>query len=237
MTSQNPYESAAAALRADILRGTFTSGESLPGQRVLAGRYGVAPNTMGDALRLLAKEGLVEMAPRRRTRVLQPAAPMEARLSPDGLISPVDAGGASYDELRPDGRGAGAIAAEIPFATEALGLAPNVRLFVRQVTLLHTGVPWALQTLFTTEAPGAAPGAHAGAVAPFLAGTARSETRHTSRWSARPATPDERELLRAGPQAVVTEMRRVGFVEDRPHSYLLTVVRADRATILTESGN
>ncbi|RLU82067.1 GntR family transcriptional regulator [Streptomyces griseocarneus] len=228
MTSHHPHERAAEALRADILGGTFTPGELLPGQRELAGRYGVAPNTMGEALRLLEREGLVEMAPRRRSRVLQPVPRMEAYLSRDGLIDPTDASGLGRNDLRVGARGTDALAAE------ALGLAPDSLFFIQQAVLLQGGAPWAVQTLFTPEALDAA--ASGGQVA-SVAAVAAGEMRHTGRFAARPASTEERELLRARADATVMEIRRAGFIEERPNSYLVTVIRADRVNILWESGS
>ncbi|WP_424892393.1 GntR family transcriptional regulator [Streptomyces sp. XH2] len=232
MTSHHPHERAAEALRADILGGRFTPGEQLPGQRELAGRYGVAQNTMGEALRLLEREGLVETAPRRRSRVLQPAPHMEAHLTRSGLISLTDRSGLGRNDLRTGTRGTD------PLATEALGLAPGSTLFIQQAVLLQGGAPWALQTLFTPTAPDAATAGDQAAIATLLtAGAAAHETRHTGRWAARPASTEERELLRARADATVMEIRRAGFIKERPNSYLLTVVRADRVTILWGSGS
>ncbi|MEU9744853.1 GntR family transcriptional regulator [Streptomyces niveus] len=228
MTSHHPHEQAAAALRADILNGTFAAGERLPGQRELAEKYDVAQNTMGQALKVLESEGLVEMAPRRRARVLQPAPLMEARLAGDGLLAPAQPEGAAYEFLQVQGRRVD------PRASEALSLAPHTPLFAQKAVLLHAGAPWALQTLLTAK-PATALRGQGAAGAPFPAGAEAQETGHASQWSGRPASPEEGELLRAGRSATVLEVRRVGFIDERPNSYLVTVVRADRVTILTQN--
>ncbi|MFE3555108.1 GntR family transcriptional regulator [Streptomyces sp. NPDC059193] len=228
MTSHHPHEHAAAALRADITAGTFAPGEALPGQRELAEKYGVAQNTMGQALRLLEAEGLVEMSPRRRTRVLQSFPHLEARLSRDGLLWPADVDNLGYSDLRAGARSVN------PQAAEALTRPPTARLFEAQAVLLHAGTPWALQTLFTAAAARSIGGKHAVTVEPFLAEGAKRETAHSSRWSARSATAEENRLLR-GHGLTVQEVRRVGYIDERPNSYLLTVVRADRVTILMDS--
>ncbi|MEU0214099.1 GntR family transcriptional regulator [Streptomyces sp. NPDC006265] len=226
MTSHHPHEQVAAALRADILSGRLTPGEKLPGQRELAEKYGVAPNTMAQALRVLEEEGLVEMAPRRRSRVLQPTAAMEARLHEDGLVRPADSDGGGHNDIRSGAPGTDAA------AVEALNLAPDASLSVRQAVLLQAGAPWALQTLFTPAALDVT-GAEAATVAPFTVGPLRRETSHANNWTARPATTEECSLLRSRGGAAVFEIRRVGFTDERPTSYLLTVVRADRVTIRT----
>ncbi|MBT1190116.1 GntR family transcriptional regulator [Streptomyces sp. CJ_13] len=228
MTSHHPHERAAAALRADITAGTYAAGAELPGQRELAEKYGVAQNTMGQALRLLEAEGLVEMAPRRRTRVLQSFPHLEVRVSGAGHLQPVDTENLGHADLRAGTRVANQQAAE------ALLLSPSARLFENQAVLLHAGTPWATQTLLTAAEPDTGDGTHAVTVAPFVTGAARQESGHRSRCSARPATTEENRLLR-GHGLTVLEIRRVGYVEERPNSYLLTVVRADRVTILTES--
>ncbi|MGW7201151.1 GntR family transcriptional regulator [Streptomyces chryseus] len=230
MTSHHPHEQAAAALRADITAGTFPAGAALPGQRELAAKYGVAFNTMGQALRLLEVEGLVEMAPRRRTRVLQSFPHLEVRVSGDGHLWPVDTDNLGYSDLRAGTRAVNQQAAE------ALTLPPGAQLFERQAVLLHTGAPWALQTLLTAVELDAAGGGHAVTVDPFVTGVARQETKHRNRWSARPATAEENALFR-GHGLTVLEIRRVGYAEERPSSYLVTVVRADRVTIYEEGAS
>ncbi|MFD8732343.1 GntR family transcriptional regulator [Streptomyces sp. NPDC059611] len=224
MTSPHPHEQVAAELRADILSGRLAPGESLPGQRELGEKLGVAPNTVAQALRLLEEEGLVETAPRRRSRVLQPAAAMEVWLHEDGLFRPADSDGNGHTDVRRGEPGTDAA------AVEALDRAPNAALSVRQAVLLQAGTPWALQTLFTPD-PLADTSAEAATIAPFTMGSLRHEDSHTSSWSARPATTGERSLLRSRTGTAVFEVRRIGYTTNRPTSYLLTVIRADRVSI------
>ena len=54
----------AAQLRSDISQGLYKVGERLPSQRELATRLGGAPNTVGEALKILAGEGLVRIRDR-----------------------------------------------------------------------------------------------------------------------------------------------------------------------------
>ena len=230
MTSHHPHEQVAAALRADILSGRLAPGDQLPGQRELGEKLGVAPNTVAQALRLLEEEGLVETAPRRRSRVLQPALAMTVRLHEDGLIRPAESGDGGHDDTRRGVPGTDAA------AVEALGLTPDAVLSVRQSVLLQAGIPWALQTLFTPDLL-AVSGAEAATVAPFTAGTLRREDSHTSSWGARSATTEECSLLKSKAGTAVFEIRRVGYTDERPTSYLLTVVRADRVTIRTGSAS
>lgn len=226
MTSHHPHEQVAAALRADIVSGRLAPGEKLPGQRELGERLGVAPNTVAQALRLLEEEGLVETAPRRRSRVLQPASAVEVRLHEDGLVRPTVSGDSSHSDMRRGEPGTDAS------AVEALGVAPDAALSVRQAVLLQGGTPWALQTLFTPDTL-TVTAADAATVAPFTVGPLRREDRHASSWGARPATREECSLLKSKAGTTAFEIRRVGFIDERPSSYLLTVVRADRVTIWT----
>lgn len=46
-------------LREGITSGQYRAGQKLPGYRQLARSFGAAPNTVGEAVRLLADEGLV----------------------------------------------------------------------------------------------------------------------------------------------------------------------------------
>jgi DNA-binding GntR family transcriptional regulator len=170
------------------------------------------------------------MAPRRRTRVLQPFPHLEVQVSDAGHLQPVDTDNLGHADSRVGTRVANQQAAE------ALLLSPTARLFENQAVLLHAGTPWATQTLLTAAEPDPGSGTHAVTVAPFITGAARQETGHRSRWSARPATAEENRQLR-GHGLTVLEIRRVGYVHERPNSYLLTVVRADRVTILTEKGS
>lgn len=56
---RKPYIKVAAAIRAAILSGELRPGEQLSSGKDLAGFFGVAPNTVGSAIRLLRDEGFV----------------------------------------------------------------------------------------------------------------------------------------------------------------------------------
>lgn len=53
----------AAQLRAEIESGTYPADTKLPPYRELAKTLGAAPNTVGEAVRILASEGLVVIKP------------------------------------------------------------------------------------------------------------------------------------------------------------------------------
>jgi DNA-binding GntR family transcriptional regulator len=62
----------AARLRQEIARGKYRPGEKLPSQRELATQLGAAPNTVGEAIKLLASDGLVRIRDRSGAEVLDP---------------------------------------------------------------------------------------------------------------------------------------------------------------------
>jgi integrase len=64
-----PYERIAADLRGAIDAGILRVGDSLPAEKVLATRYGVAPSTAHRAVALLVAAGLVSAARGRRATV------------------------------------------------------------------------------------------------------------------------------------------------------------------------
>jgi len=68
----------AAELRKRIADDTYPVGSRLPGYRRLAEQMGAAPNTVGEAVRLLATEGLVEITDKSGSRVLPPTRPEPA---------------------------------------------------------------------------------------------------------------------------------------------------------------
>lgn len=60
-------------LRALIQSGTYAVGDKLPGYRTLASQLRAAPNTIGEAIRLLAAEGLLVVKPNSGAYVSDPA--------------------------------------------------------------------------------------------------------------------------------------------------------------------
>src|SRR5262245_49889558 len=74
-------EDIADRIRARILDGTFAAGRALPGERLLAARFGVSRGSVRDAFRMLETIGLLE------TRHGQGTFPRE--LSVDRLVTPL----------------------------------------------------------------------------------------------------------------------------------------------------
>lgn len=70
-------------MRNDISTGKYLPGDRLPGRRELARQFGVAPNTVGEAVRLLAADGVVATKDKSGTIVLPPGErpSAEARLA------------------------------------------------------------------------------------------------------------------------------------------------------------
>ena len=57
------YEQIALMIANDISRGSFTEGERISGRSVLAGRYGVSPETIRKALSLLHEQHITRASP------------------------------------------------------------------------------------------------------------------------------------------------------------------------------
>jgi GntR family transcriptional regulator len=93
------YREVAADIRARIRSGTLAPGEQLGSLRAMGEEYGIAVNTLRDALRLLRDEGLVETLPGKGSFVTGvPAAPEDAWR--ESVEKRVDALEAEVAELR-----------------------------------------------------------------------------------------------------------------------------------------
>ncbi|CEP66168.1 Transcription regulator HTH, GntR [Moorella glycerini] len=57
------YEQIALMIAGEILRGTYSEGERVSGRTILAGQYGVSPETVRKALALLQARQVVEVVP------------------------------------------------------------------------------------------------------------------------------------------------------------------------------
>lgn len=233
MPTPAPFERTAAALRRDILGGTFAAGEFLPGQRELAERYGVAYNTAAQALKVLAAEGLVEVIPRKGSVVLASAPPLEITWDREAYVRPT-AGGGSADELHVE-------TLQAPeHVSHALGLEPGAQVLARRTALSHSGAPWAARTLFIprwvaneVRVLGAATPVDE---ADALAERGLGETGFLGRWSARSALPDEERLLRSA-SAPVHVVERTALHGQRPVVFAVTAVRADRVFMSRAGGS
>lgn len=229
-----PRERAAAAIRADILNGAFEPGEFLPGQRELAARYGVAYNTVGDALKVLVAEELVEVIPRKGSRVLPSTSTVEVQWRTDGHVAPIGA----------DTLGAGVdLKVEAGHALKDIALALHgevgMDILLRRSVLQHDGMSWAMRELYfpTSVVDLAPPLASADYVdeAQVLSEHGMRETGQLSHWYARPAMAEEAQLLRSG-SSPVHAVRRVSFCEDTPVCCELLVIRADKVRLAQSSG-
>lgn len=93
MTDARPryrYVAVAGALRADIGRGVYPPGASLPSRARLARDHQVSEIVVRAALRLLHAEGLIETRSGRATRVIAPS-PDAAETSVSGAPAADDA--------------------------------------------------------------------------------------------------------------------------------------------------
>jgi len=233
MPPRAPAERATAALRADILSGTFAVGRFLPGLRELSEQYGVAYNTIRQALKVLAAEGLVEVIPQRGSMVLSPIATVELEWSADGHVQPAGQGLGAGVDLQVGVRLAdGAVAA-------ALQLLTGASVTVRQSVLVHGGAPWAVRRLYVPQdlvdsarllgSPGPVDEGRA------LEEAGMAETGQRTRWTVQPADPEESRLLESGASALHL-VRRVGYHDQRPVSCEVLTIRTDRVVMSQLSG-
>ncbi|GGX32488.1 GntR family transcriptional regulator [Streptomyces lomondensis] len=118
------YRRIASELLGELRDGTVPPGERLPGERRLAGHFGVSRETVRQALELLRREGLVA-TDRRGSHATLPGPPVE---SADSLTFPVGARAATPGTVA---RATVAWEAPPPEHAEALGLAPG------RPTLIH----------------------------------------------------------------------------------------------------
>ncbi|MFI8189275.1 GntR family transcriptional regulator [Streptomyces sp. NPDC085946] len=118
------YRRIAAQLLGELRDGAIPPGERLPGERRLAGRFGVSRETVRQALELLRRDGLVT-TDRRGSHATLPGLPVE---TPAWLTFPVGARAAD-----PGAAARATVAWEAPPAehARALGLAPD------RPTLVH----------------------------------------------------------------------------------------------------
>jgi DNA-binding transcriptional regulator YhcF (GntR family) len=82
-----PFRQAADDLRKRIGKGQFGPGERLPSIRALAEEYGVAPQTMQNALKELRKDGLVVAQQGRAFFVRDPGRPQAAGTDAERLTA------------------------------------------------------------------------------------------------------------------------------------------------------
>ncbi|MEU0192906.1 GntR family transcriptional regulator [Streptomyces afghaniensis] len=118
------YRRLAVELLGELRDGTVPPGERLPGERRLAGHFGVSRETVRQALELLRRDGLVA-TDRRGSHATLPGPPVE---SPASLTFPVGARAATPGTVA---RATVAWEPPPPDHAEALGLAPG------RPTLIH----------------------------------------------------------------------------------------------------
>jgi DNA-binding GntR family transcriptional regulator len=82
-----PYRQAADDLRSRIGKGEFAPGQVLPPVRALAAEYGIAPQTMQNALKELRNEKLVVSQQGRGFFVRDPARPAAGRTDAERLAA------------------------------------------------------------------------------------------------------------------------------------------------------
>ena len=86
--------------RDDISKGTYATGDKLPSYRELAAKFGAAPNTVGEAVRLLAAENLVRIRQTNRAVVCSPEEAEQSEAPEAALRTKFDEARTELHEVR-----------------------------------------------------------------------------------------------------------------------------------------
>ncbi|MFE4515398.1 GntR family transcriptional regulator [Kitasatospora sp. NPDC056783] len=126
----------ADAIRTAIQAGVYPVGKKLPGVRPLAQQYGVAYNTMREALAILTSEGLLETIPQSGSVVLAGHRPVDLVPTEHGRLLPVS----------PSTGLAEAVTVETcpapPTVARVLQVPADEQLLLRRSTHIVDGAPW-----------------------------------------------------------------------------------------------
>jgi GntR family transcriptional regulator len=229
------YEQIAAELRGRIVRGELRTGDTLPSERELTERWGVARATVVKALEVLRQEGLVDTRQGTGSMVRE-RVPL-ARSAGERYKTSVATG-----YIYTAGEYAEILAAEYTEAPDdvaaALGVEPGDRVVRRHRVTFEGETPASTSySWFAAEVADTAP--RLLLRERIREGTTRyvefqtGRRPHTGRdwWTARMATPDESRLLQLDEPAAVSEARHVTFCQDgKPLAYEVAVAPAGRWT-------
>lgn len=227
------YDQIAADLRGQIVRGDLKPNDLLPSAQQLSERWDTTRTTVSKAIGVLVQEGLVESRQGVGTRVVE-RAPL-ARTAGERYQTSVATG-----QIYTAGEYADILSAEMVPAPDhvatALGIQEGDQV-LRRHRVTHEGeTPTATSwSYFTTEVAGLAPRLlqreriREGTTRYVEMQTGRRP--HTARdtWTARLATPEERELLGLEDPSAVAESRHTAWcAEGRPLTYEVGIAPGGR---------
>jgi GntR family transcriptional regulator len=250
------YRRIAQELREQIRSGLPEPGGQLPTELELAERYDASRNTVRDAIRWLAANGLVETRPGQGTFVVSRITPLVTTLSADPGTAPGGEGAAALAEVTAQGRhpsvSAPRVAVQLATGTIAtlLRIADGGHVVSRQEERFIDGIGWSLKTTYypmELVAQGAsllisAEGIPGGAASYLRGALGVEQVGYRDQILVRPPDDDESKFFRLpddGRIPLVTIVR-TGYraSEDGPVPYRLTflVLPADRNELVINYG-
>jgi GntR family transcriptional regulator len=248
------YRFIADRIRAKIASGDLAAGAQLPTEPELQKEYGAARNTVREAIRWLATQGLVEAFAGRGTFVRQPPVPFVITLSEDPDTGFGGGEGVAYlREVEAQGRvpSVSPPMVEIqqvrPEIGRALRLAAGAFVISRHQELFIDERPWSMQTSFYPRElarRGASRledpvGVEEGTVRYLEQELGIRQVGYIDRLRIRAVNTDEERFfaLRAGSQWSVLENRRIAYdSEGAPFRLTVTVFHPDHAEIAVIAG-
>jgi GntR family transcriptional regulator len=252
MAQRPMYQQIAEDLGAQIESGALQPGAQLPTELELGDRYASSRNTIRDAIKRLASQGLVETRPGQGTFVTRKVDPFVTVLSTDPR-APSAEDAAYLSEVNVDKRGRSPsktmpkVEIQIPSAqvSRRLRVPPKTQVVSRHESRFIDGIPWSLQTSFYLMdfvTKGAtrllmAENIAEGAV-PYLADTIGIRQVGYRDWiTARVPDTNEQSFFGLAHDATVFEIFRTGFDETgTPLRVTVTVWPADRNQFIVDVG-
>jgi GntR family transcriptional regulator len=252
MAQRPMYQQIAEDLGAQIESGALQPGAQLPTELELGDRYASSRNTIRDAIKRLASQGLVETRPGQGTFVTRKVDPFVTVLSTDPR-APSAEDAAYLSEVNVDKRGRSPsktmpkVEIQIPSAqvSRRLRVPPKTQVVSRHESRFIDGIPWSLQTSFYLMdfvTKGAtrllmAENIAEGAV-PYLADTIGIRQVGYRDWiTARVPDANEQSFFGLAHDATVFEIFRTGFDETgTPLRVTVTVWPADRNQFIVDVG-
>jgi GntR family transcriptional regulator len=252
MAQRPMYQQIAEDLGTQIESGILQPGAQLPTELELGDRYASSRNTIRDAIKRLASQGLVETRPGQGTFVTRKVDPFVTVLSTDPR-APSAEDAAYLSEVNVDKRGRSPsktmpkVEIQLPSAevSRRLRVPPKTQVVSRHESRFIDGIPWSLQTSFYLMdfvTKGAtrllmAENIAEGAV-PYLADAIGIRQVGYRDWiTARVPDTNEQTFFELAHDATVFEIFRTGFDETRtPLRVTVTVWPADRNQFIVDVG-
>lgn len=253
MAQQPMYQQIADDLRTQIESGELAPGDQLPAEMELRDRYSASRNSIRDAIKRLASQGLVETRPGQGTFVTRKDAdPFVTVLSTDPRAFRGAEGAMYLSEVsrqhRSPSKTTPKVEIQVP-STEVsrrLRVPPDMQVVCRHESRYIDGIPWSLQTSFYPMAfvtKGAsrllmAEDIAEGAVRYLGDALGVQQVGYRDWITARVPDTNEQSFFRLAHDAVVFEIFRTGFDQTgTPLRVTVTVWPADRNQFIVNIGD